>query len=966
MNKTIPQKILFAFAVSFLILVIIGSLIYFNLRNFLNSNMREAHTYQVLTILENVMSDLKDIESGTRGFFITGQEEFLEPYNNAQKLLRSDLSTLRLLISDDQSQISHFNSLEVQIHEKLKFHEKQVELRRASNTNVARAQIASGAGKRLMDEIRRTTSDMKYAENDLLSQRIKKREASTLDVFVITGITVLILAALVFIVMTQLKKEFTVRERHRDSLQESLEYSNMIIDTVPNPILVLDADLNIITENRSFYMRFKYEKKDIEGKSFFEVIRGKSDHRELRKLLLSVIPEDFSFDRYELELIDNRVIWMNARKLFRPHNNVHLILVGIDDITDKKRIEAERAKLLLELETEQERLSSIMAQMPSGVSITEALSGKLLYQNQKAVELLGHSMLVSEDYTHFVRSGAMHDYGIPYKPEEYPITRALSGETVYGEEILYRRGDGAYTYFSVNASPLFDRDGNIIAAICTFEDISQKKEVERALRESEERFSAAFRTNPDAIVISLVEDGTILDVNDSFLLLFGWKREDIIGKSSLSLEMYADSEDRKKAIEMLRLKGNLRNFQIAIKSRSGERRTALLSAEILHLNKKKAFLTTIRDITELKQAEEALKKNQKNLLDAQKLAHMGNYTIEVKNNNKIEWSDELYEIWEVERNQPIPPFEQLWDKIHPDDRQRLESALTEKDADGDHLETEFRIMFPDGRIKYIQIITRLEFDESGSLLRRQGVEIDITERKLAQLELEKSLNDLERSNNELEQFAYIASHDLQEPLRMVSSYLKLLLQKYEGMFDEKARRYIEFAVDGAMRMSNLIKGLLSYSRLTTHAKAPQQVDLNRVVGNVMNDLKTLIEENMVAIDVGKLPVLKADEVQMNQLFQNLITNAIKFKNQKKPEIKICVREENKHWLFSVNDNGIGIEPEFFDRIFILFQRLHERDMYPGTGLGLAICKKIVERHGGKIWVESEVGKGTTFYFTFPC
>ncbi|MGE5497267.1 MAG: sensor histidine kinase, partial [Syntrophothermus sp.] len=215
----------------------------------------------------------------------------------------------------------------------------------------------------------------------------------------------------------------------------------------------------------------------------------------------------------------------------------------------------------------------------------------------------------------------------------------------------------------------------------------------------------------------------------------------------------------------------------------------------------------------------------------------------------------------------------------------------------------------------------------------------------------------------LKQFAYVASHDLQEPLRMISSYLAMLEKKYDTELDEKARQFIGFAVDGSKRMSNLIKDLLSYSRITTQANELTSVDLNNTFSDVTLDLQILIKEKGAKISSAKLPVIKGDPIQMHQLLQNIIGNAIKFQGKRPPEVIISANEIEKGWLFSVKDNGIGIDPQFYDRIFQLFQRLHEQGKYPGTGIGLAVCKKIVERHGGRIWVESEVGQGTTFYFT---
>lgn len=232
-------------------------------------------------------------------------------------------------------------------------------------------------------------------------------------------------------------------------------------------------------------------------------------------------------------------------------------------------------------------------------------------------------------------------------------------------------------------------------------------------------------------------------------------------------------------------------------------------------------------------------------------------------------------------------------------------------------------------------------------------------------ELEESVRSLENANKELEHFAYIASHDLQEPLRMVSSFTQLLGQQYKGKLDADADEYIHYAVDGAKRMQKLIQDLLSYSRVTTRGKPFEAVELDRVMDIICNILQLQIEENQATVRHEPLPVVMADMTQMTQLMQNLISNAIKFRREEPPEICVRAGREGDYWKISVSDNGIGIEPQYYERIFQMFQRLHSRERFDGTGIGLAICRKIVERHGGSIWVESVMDKGTTFCFTLP-
>jgi signal transduction histidine kinase len=234
---------------------------------------------------------------------------------------------------------------------------------------------------------------------------------------------------------------------------------------------------------------------------------------------------------------------------------------------------------------------------------------------------------------------------------------------------------------------------------------------------------------------------------------------------------------------------------------------------------------------------------------------------------------------------------------------------------------------------------------------------------LDQIELRDE--DLVRSNKELEQFAYVASHDLQEPLRMISSYLQLLHRRYQGKLDADADEFIGFAVDGAKRMQVLIQDLLAFSRVGTRKIELQQVKVGKILEEVKTTLNPLIKDTKASIHVGDLPEILGEPNLLNQLFQNLLTNAIKYHGEKDPEIFILAAKGDHEWIFSVRDNGIGIDLEFAEKIFVIFQRLHTKEEYPGTGIGLAICKKIVERLHGKIWFESVKGESTTFYVSFP-
>ncbi len=257
-------------------------------------------------------------------------------------------------------------------------------------------------------------------------------------------------------------------------------------------------------------------------------------------------------------------------------------------------------------------------------------------------------------------------------------------------------------------------------------------------------------------------------------------------------------------------------------------------------------------------------------------------------------------------------------------------------------------------------------DEKGMLRGFGKITRDITERKKSEEHLVKTMKELSQSNDELQQFAYVASHDLQEPLRMVASYTQLLAKRYKGQLDADADEFIDFAVDGCNRMQALIQDLLAYSRSGSSGKAVRKISSENALSEAVTNLRATIEESGAIVTHDALPSIITDDTQLALVFQNLIGNGIKYRGVEAPRVHIsATRNDGEEWTFSVRDNGLGIEPQYFERIFILFQRLHGRQEFEGTGIGLAICKKIVERLGGRIWVESQPEEGSTFYFSLP-
>jgi len=374
-------------------------------------------------------------------------------------------------------------------------------------------------------------------------------------------------------------------------------------------------------------------------------------------------------------------------------------------------------------------------------------------------------------------------------------------------------------------------------------------------------------------------------------------------------------------------------------------------------------IAVYEDITARRQAEEALRQSEERFRRTFELADSGLAHVSL-DGRFLRVNRRMCEIFgysEAELRQLTAK-----DISHPEDRDLADgprARLLAGEIESARLDK--RYFRKDGRLIWVNIAIAMERDAGGRPLYAISVLDDITERKNAEAALHEAHEELKRSNSELEQFAYVASHDLQEPLRMVSSYAQLLGRRYGDKLGTDAREFMGYIVDGAARMKQLIEDLLAYSRVGTKSRDFKPIELEKALSRALANLKAAIDESGAAVTHDPLPTLPADPVQLAQVFQNLIGNALKFRSQSAPKVHVAVHDLGEACEIAVRDNGIGIEPQYFERIFMVFQRLHDKGQYPGTGIGLAICKKVVDRHGGRIWGDGRPGQGAKFTFTLP-
>ena len=461
-------------------------------------------------------------------------------------------------------------------------------------------------------------------------------------------------------------------------------------------------------------------------------------------------------------------------------------------------------------------------------------------------------------------------------------------------------------------------------------------------------------------LVTIGADGKITDVNNSTEKVTGYNRDEIIGTDFS--DYFTEPEKAREGYQQVFHEGFVRNYELEIKHKDGHLTPVVYNASVYKDDDGKVIgvFAAARDITERKRNEKELKmasNYNRSLIEASvdplvtigpdgKITDVNNSTEKVTGYTRDEVIGTDFSDYFTEPGKAREGYQQVF-------------------QEGFVRDYELKLKHKNGNITPVLYNASVYHDYDGKVIGVFAAARDITERKKAEEMLKLNINELARSNAELEQFAYVSSHDLQEPLRMIGSYLQLLERRYQGQLDDKADKYIHFAVDGAARMQYLINDLLEFSRVTTRAKELEITDVESIYNQVLINLEVSIKENNVVITHDPLPKVMADDTQLSQVFQNLISNAIKFRGNDDPKINIVVNRKSDQWLFSVQDNGIGIDSKHKDRIFEVFKRLHKRRDYPGTGIGLSICKKIIERHGGDIWVESELGHGSVFYFTLP-
>jgi len=612
--------------------------------------------------------------------------------------------------------------------------------------------------------------------------------------------------------------------------------------------------------------------------------------------------------------------------------------------------------------------------------------------NAATVKVTGHSReeLIGTDFSDYFTE--------PHRAKAGYETVFRDG-SVTDYELGIRHRDGHITPVLYNATVYRDEAGKVTGVFAAARDITGQRRAEETIKRANAYNRSLIEASLDPLV-TIDPDGTISDVNAATVKVTGHSRKELIGTDFS--EYFTDPEKAKAGYETVFRDGSVTDYELGIRHRDGHVTPVLYNATIYHDEAGKVIgvFAAARDITEQKKAEEEIKRA--NVYNRSLIEASLDPLVTISPDGTIsDVNDATVEVTGIPREELIGmDFSNYFT-----DPGKAKAGYETVFRDGSVTDYELQIRHRDGHITPVLYNATVYRDGTGDVTGVFAAARDVTERKRAEnalimaynelddrvkdrtLELQKANTSLEReiaerkataeelrrkseelarSNLELQQFAYIASHDLQEPLRAISGFTELLEKRYKGQIDERADKYIHFIVDGTRQMHQVIEDLLSYSRVQTRAREFDRIDANDSLERAILNLHFPITEKHAKITHDPLPEIFADPVQITQVFQNLIGNGLKFqKPGSVPEIHIGARTGGSGWVFSVQDNGIGIEPRHADRIFKIFQRLHAKGEYDGTGIGLAICKRIVERHGGDITVASAPGAGSTFSFTIP-
>lgn len=654
-------------------------------------------------------------------------------------------------------------------------------------------------------------------------------------------------------------------------------------------------------------------------------------------------------------------------ELFRLNRNLRLHMNTLEKVVQQRNDEL--ANKVTELEFLEKRFRTTVEAAPVGMVMIDR-NGTIMLVNSEMESLFGYSRgeMVGQPIEILVPVKLRQKH-VGYRNRFFddPVARPTNLKM----DLFGQNKDGSEFPVELGLCPV-EAESEIVA-LGTVVDLTARKEAEEMLRSSEERLRMVIDGVSDYAIITLDTNGIVTSWNRGAQRIKGYHANEIIGQHFGCFYLQEEIE-RNWPQQELAVAGRVGRFEDEgwRLRKNGSRFWANVVITAMHDNKGTlvGFSKVTRDLTERKIAEDALIESNSSLQESEAvLRTLMDESVNLKGILKID--GRVVDANHTALNAAGIKMEDVYDQFFWDTpwwqhshqlQQRLKQAVkTVASGTSDAFEATHN--GPDGEPIYVDFSLKPVKDDNGKTIFMIPEGRDITDHKKREVELERLVEEVDRSNQELEQFAYVASHDLQEPLRKIASYCQLLKEECSQQLDDEQREYLDVAINGAKRLRLLVQDLLAFSRVTTRGKPLAPVNANACLQAALENLEMTVNETNAVVTSDSLPTVEADESQLTLLFQNLIANGIKYRSEKIPEIHVGMSDRGNECEIFVLDNGIGIDPQFNERIFQIFQRLHNRRKYSGTGIGLAICKRIVERFGGNIWIESQPGEGSTFFFT---
>jgi PAS domain S-box-containing protein len=908
----------------------------------------------------DLISQLKDAETGQRGYVLTGDEEYLDPYRKATALIPGLLDQVTEAAGTDPQLTEGARQLRRDSLEKLAELAAVITVRREKGFAAALEMVETKRGKQAMDSIRSIGSMMTGRAFELLKQRRAAIAGSAFRAFWLSlaGLSILLFA--IIFLQRAVEHEIKAREKLATDLDREKQKLEVTLMSIGDAVIASDEHGRITLMNAAAEDLTGWSLDDGQGKPVDQIfhIVNEETRGQVESPVAKVLRTGASADLANHTILlskDGRELPIDdiGAPIRDRHDRVLGVVLVFRDIS-KRRAQ----------EIQIDKWHRIFEHAGFGVAVLVD-GGKTILEVNEA----------------FAR---MHGYQ-PDELRDKPFTELVKGESdsqnalhpaadhaVY--ESLHQRKDGKRFHAVTDMTIFRNANGEPIFRAAYFADISDRKRAETELRRSEERFRAAAEAMGDVIWTNNAR-GEMVGEQPGWAALTGQSFEEYQGFGAAK----AIHPDDLPLFDLwLKAVKDVKKFSAEYRVRRHDGQYRLMSTTAVPVFDEEGtvreWVGAMTDITDRRRGEDQVQESNERF---QGLATAFPQLVwSSKPEGDLEYANAQWrEYTNQQAGQPAEPATKdptsqngLWDSLlHPEDATPHMERWRESMAQGKMFESQVRLRrSADGTYRWFICRAVPVRGRDNRILRWLGACTDIHEQMTYAEDLRTTNEALQRSNADLEQFAYAASHDLQEPLRMISLYTQLLQEEYAGVLDATARSYVDFAVSGAQRMERLLQDLMAYSRVSAAPPSAESesADTAAAVEAALGNLEAVVRKSGAQVHISDLPRVAAPPVHMVLLFQNLLGNALKYSGGKVPEVWIAAKPADRFWEFSVRDNGIGIEPQYARQIFGIFKRLHGAE-YEGTGIGLAVCQRIVDRTGGKIWLESKPGAGSTFYFTLP-